>query len=105
MALFVAVHLASRREGSSGIPATARDGFAAALAVVGFVLLDREMSGTWLTGSWAILGFALAAYGFLVRDRVSRWSSLLVLGVCVGKVVIFDMAQFEMPVKIATLLT
>ena len=63
------------------------------------------MTGTWLTGSWAILGFTLAAYGFLVRDRVSRWSSLLVLAVCAGKVVIFDLARFDMPVKIATLIT
>lgn len=105
MAIFVAIHLASRRQASKRAYSLARDAFAAAIAVTGFVLLAHEMTGTWLTGSWAILGFALAAYGFLVRDRVSRWSSLLVLGVCLGKVVIFDMATFEMPVKIATLLT
>lgn len=105
LAIFVGIHLASRRETPSRVHALSRDGFAAAMSVLGFVLLDREMSGTWLTGSWAVLGFALAAYGFLVRDRVSRWSSLLVLGVCLGKVVLFDLATFEMPVKIATLIT
>ncbi|HZL72970.1 MAG TPA: DUF2339 domain-containing protein, partial [Planctomycetota bacterium] len=105
LALFVAIHLASRRDVSQGIHALARDGFAAAMAVLGFVLLEREMTGTWLTGSWAVLGFALAGYGFLFRDRISRWSSLLILGVCLGKVVIFDLATFEMPVKIATLIT
>jgi len=105
LVIFVAAHLATRRGVPAGLPSWARDLFAAAMSVTGFVLLAREMSGTWLTGSWAILGFALAGYGFIVRDRISRWSSLLVLGVCLGKVAIFDLATFDMPVKIATLVT
>ncbi len=103
--VFLAIHLASRIEPQGRLHALARDAFAGAMALTGFVLLAREMTGTWLTGTWAVLGFALAGYGFLVRDRVSRWSSLLVLGVCLGKVAIFDLATFDMPVKIATLLT
>ena len=105
IAILLAVHLLSREEKPGAIRSWSRDVVAAAMALVGFILLDREMSGTWLTGSWAILGLALAAYGFLVRDRISRWSSLIVLGICAGKVAIFDLARFEMPVKIATLIT
>ena len=105
LVLFLAIHVASRRLTSGGLYSQARDVFAAGVAITGFVLLAREMTGTWLTGSWAVLGFALAGYGFLCRDRISRWSSLLVLGVCLGKVAIFDLATFDMPVKIATLLT
>ena len=105
LAILAAIHLASRRDSSSLLPSLARDGVAGAMATAGFVLLAREMTGTWLTGSWAILGFALAGYGFLVRDRISRWSSLLVLAVCLGKVAIVDLATYDMPVKIATLLT
>ncbi|HZN62616.1 MAG TPA: DUF2339 domain-containing protein [Planctomycetota bacterium] len=105
LAIFVVIHLASRREAPGAVHSTARDAVAGAVALTGFVLLAHEMTGTWLTGSWALLGFALAGYGFLFRDRVSRWSSLLILGVCLGKVAIFDLATFDMPVKIATLLT
>jgi len=104
-ATFLAIHLASRRDTTEAGYVFNRDVFGAAIAVTLFTLLAHEMTGTWLTGSWAVLGFALAAYGFIVRDRVSRWSSLLVLGICLGKVAIFDLATFDMPVKIATLLT
>jgi hypothetical protein len=99
LGILAAMHLAGQRG------AWTRNLVAGAMALAGFALLAKEMSGTWLTLSWAVLGFALAGYGFLVRDRVSRWSSLIVLGICLGKVVLFDLAQFEMPVKIATLIT
>jgi uncharacterized membrane protein len=105
LGILAAVHVASRIRFPAGFPTAARDLVAAAMAVGGFVLLAREMSGTWLTWSWAMLGFVLAGYGFLLKDRVCRWSSLILLGVCVGKVVLFDLPTFEMPVKIATLLT
>lgn len=105
LGILAAVHVTSRIRFPEGFPTAARDLVAAAMAVGGFVLLAREMSGTWLTWSWAMLGFVLAAYGFLMKDRVCRWSSLILLGICVGKVVLFDLPNFEMPVKIATLLT
>ena len=105
IAILLTVHLTGRREGATQLYSFARDLIGVGLATAGFILLEREMTGTWLTGSWAVWGFALAAYGFLANDRVSRWSSLLLLGFCAGKVAIFDLATFEMPVKIATLIT
>lgn len=105
LAIFAAIHVTSTKAVLAKWPSVARDVVAGMMAVAGFVLLAREMSGTWLTWSWAILGFVLAGYGFAVKDRVCRWASLLVLAVCVGKVTVFDLATFSMPVKIATLLT
>jgi hypothetical protein len=105
LAIFAAIHVTSAKAALAKWPSVARDVVASMMAVAGFALLAREMSGTWLTWSWAILGFVLAGYGFAVKDRVCRWASLLVLAVCVGKVAVFDLATFSMPVKIATLLT
>jgi hypothetical protein len=67
-----------------------------------FLVLARSVEGNWLTGSWALLAVGLAFYGFLVRDRMCRWTSLLVLAVCLGKLFLFDFPSFTMPVKIVT---
>ncbi len=94
--------LLSREEGFPLVWNLVRAGMTLSLVSILFLVLARSVEGTWLTGSWALLSVALAIYGFLLRDRMCRWSSLLVLAICIGKLFLFDFGSFIMPVKIAT---
>ncbi len=106
--LFLAMHFWVRRgsgswkEDKGMVMNLVRMGMTLSMAAALFMVLARSVEGTWLTGSWAILAVGLAFYGFLLRDRMCRWSSIVVLAVCLGKLFLSDFSSFAMPVKIAT---
>jgi uncharacterized membrane protein len=59
------------------------------------LLLYNEVSGQMLTEAWALEGALLLIVGFAERQRVLRYSGLLLLGVCVLKVFFYDLRNLE----------
>lgn len=59
------------------------------------VLLFYEVSGSLLTVAWGLEGVALLGAGFPLRERILRLSGLLLLGVCILKVFVYDLRELE----------
>src|SRR5205085_5826825 len=48
-----------------------------------------------LSGFWAVTGFAALVYGLVRDDRRLRIGGLVLLGLAVGKVFLYDLAKLE----------
>jgi len=59
------------------------------------LLLFYEVSGRLLTVAWGLEGLVLLVAGFLLRQRVLRLLGLLLLGVCILKVFVYDLRQLD----------
>lgn len=59
------------------------------------MLLFYEVSGNLLTVAWGLQGAVLLGVGFPARERVLRLSGLLLLGVCILKVFVYDLRELE----------
>ncbi|MBI3192414.1 MAG: DUF2339 domain-containing protein, partial [Pedosphaera parvula] len=97
--LFAQQHLVRRLDTGSRIPTpfhSAAIWLAAAtlwLFVSRWVLL--KSGGFYLTASWAALAFLLFGAGFLLRERVHRWSGLTVLALALGRAGLIDVWRLE----------
>jgi uncharacterized membrane protein len=58
-------------------------------------LVWRQVSGSMLTVAWGILGLALLASGFPLRDRILRISGLVLLLGCILKLFAWDLRHLE----------
>jgi hypothetical protein len=58
-------------------------------------ILWGEVSGGWLTTSWALTGLALLATGFVVDGRTLRLEGLGLLLVCILKAFLYDLRNLE----------
>ena len=47
-------------------------------------------SGFYLTASWSAFAFALIGGGVVLREKIYRWSGLMILAIALGRIVIFD---------------
>ncbi|MFH0926468.1 MAG: DUF2339 domain-containing protein [bacterium] len=59
------------------------------------LLLYLETEGNFLTAFWAVEGFILLVVGMLVKERIFRWSGLLLFIVCIVKAFLVDMRGLE----------
>jgi hypothetical protein len=59
------------------------------------LLLYQGISGRALTIAWGIQGMALLAAGFPLRDRIPRFSGLVLLLVCILKLFFYDLSNLE----------
>jgi uncharacterized membrane protein len=64
------------------------------------LLLYNEVSGQMLTEVWALEGASLLVLGFAERERVLRYSALVLLGVCMLKVFFYDLRNLETVARI-----
>jgi uncharacterized membrane protein len=71
---------------------------AATLGAAWFLLF--EVSGSWLTVAWGLQGVALLVAGFALRERGVRLTGLALLGVCIAKLFLYDVAELEMVFRI-----
>ena len=51
--------------------------------------------GFYLTMSWTMLAFLFFVAGYILKERVYRWSGLVLLGVGVVRVTLFDLWRLE----------
>lgn len=58
-----------------------------------------------LTVAWAGVGLALLPLGFLAGRRVVRFASFSLLGLTLGKIIMVDLSQVDLPVRILVLIT
>jgi uncharacterized membrane protein len=70
------------------------------VAAMGFGLyltrwIQQDGGGASLTAAWAVLAFALFVAGFLLRERVYRWTGLGVLGLALARVVLVDVWKLD----------
>jgi uncharacterized membrane protein len=105
------------REGEAVVSGGGIDGLAAALdrsaapvlfAAATFLLswfLLFEVAGRWLTVAWGLQGVALLATGFVLRARRVRFTGLALLGVCIAKLLLYDVAELEMIFRIFSFIT
>jgi hypothetical protein len=54
-----------------------------------------QAGGFYLTVAWGFLALLLFNAGFLLRERVYRWAGLALLGLGLGRVVLFDVWKLE----------
>ena len=66
-----------------------------AATICAAALVWRQVSGSMLTVAWGILGLALLASGFPLRDRILRISGLVLLLVCILKLFAWDLRHLE----------
>ena len=59
------------------------------------ILVWRQVSGSMLTVAWGVLGLALLASGFPLRDRILRISGLVLLLACILKLFAWDLRHLE----------
>ena len=58
-------------------------------------LLGLEMSGYYLSIAWAVFGFLLLMYGFLAGKSRIRLQAIVVLGLAILKIFLYDVWQLE----------
>jgi hypothetical protein len=67
-------------------------------------VVERGFTGCfYLTASWSLFAFAIIALGAALRERMYRWLGLAVIGLAVGRVVIFDVWKLETIYRIVSL--
>ena len=67
-------------------------------------VVERGFTGCfYLTASWSLFAFAIIAAGAVLRERIYRWLGLAVIGLAVGRVVIFDVWKLETIYRIVSL--
>lgn len=49
----------------------------------------------YLTASWSMFAFGLIALGVVVRERMYRWLGLVIIGIAVGRAMIFDVWKLQ----------
>jgi uncharacterized membrane protein len=64
-----------------------------------------EVSGRWLTVAWGLQGVALLVAGFALHARRVRFTGLTLLGVCIVKLLIYDVSELEMVFRIFSFIT
>ena len=72
-------------------------GFIIAIAYLLLHVLWRAASREYLTALWTIGGFGLFGLGLLLKERAYRLAGLSVIGVSVGRAVIYDFWQIQEP--------
>ena len=64
-----------------------------------WLLLSRwvllEAGGFYLTVAWGFLALLMFNAGLLLRERVYRWAGLALLGLALGRVIVFDVWKLE----------
>jgi len=78
--------------------------FGSATVLLSWFLLF-EVAGRWLTVAWGLQGVALLTTGFLLRARHVRFTGLALLGVCIAKLLLYDVAELEMIFRIFSFIT
>jgi uncharacterized membrane protein len=58
-------------------------------------LLYQKIEAAMLTEAWALEGLALVIGGFVRRDRLTRLSGLVLLGICLVKLFLYDLSNLE----------
>ncbi len=58
-----------------------------------------------LTVAWATVGLALLPIGFFSSRRSVRFASFSLLGMTLGKIVLIDLSQVDLPIRIAVLIS
>ncbi len=58
----------------------------------------------WVSIAWALYGGGLIALGFVRRRAYLRWAGLIVFGITLAKVVLFDMASLDVVYRIGSFL-
>jgi uncharacterized membrane protein len=62
---------------------------------LGLFALRRMLPAAYLTFGWAVLGFALLAFGFAVKARAYRIAGLVALAFSLMRAVFYDLAKLE----------
>ena len=78
----------------------ARELFSILATILLSTLLSHEVSPGILTVAWALEGLVLLAIGFPAGESILRRSGLLLLGVCIVKVLGYDLQQLDALTKI-----
>ncbi|OGK11631.1 MAG: hypothetical protein A2W80_12500 [Candidatus Riflebacteria bacterium GWC2_50_8] len=63
-------------------------------------LLYVQVSGGFLTLAWSLMGMGLLAAGFMLKDRLLRFSGLGLVLLCIIKVFLYDARTLEAPLRI-----
>jgi uncharacterized membrane protein len=61
--------------------------------------LARDLS---YSAVWLVYGASVMVLGFLKRESVLRWQALLIIGITIGKVFLYDVAQLRQGYRIVS---
>jgi hypothetical protein len=78
------------------------------LALWGFVsrwvIIHSGGAHFYLTGSWALVAFALFGIGFVLREIIYRWAALTIIACALARVVTLDVWKLQTINRILSLL-
>lgn len=63
-------------------------------------LLYLKISGSLLSLAWAATGALLLVSGFLLREKPSRYTGLVLMAICLVKLFFYDLQYLEVPFRI-----
>ena len=92
---FFAAHRLIARDAESKIDRWARPAFPMLGATLLAALLYNEVSGRVLTAAWGAEGALLLIAGFILGERVMRFSGLALFLFCILKLFIYDLSSLE----------
>lgn len=75
--------------------------FAGNLALISLSSLPQNAR---LTIAWAAVGLALLPIGFIAARRVVRFTSFSLLGLTLAKIIMIDLSQVDLPIRIVVLI-
>jgi hypothetical protein len=84
------------------IDSHARAAFACAAIILLTGLLYQRIDAKALTEAWALEAVLLLVVGFLRKDQLGRVSGLLLLGICVLKLFLYDLSNLETLARICS---
>ena len=58
--------------------------------------VSNEVRGGWTTLGWSLSGLFIMGYGFLVKEVPYRRTALAILGLCILRIVVIDIAGLEL---------
>lgn len=57
--------------------------------------IQVQSGGFFLTVGWTVLGFVVLVLGFVLRERMHRWTGLAMLGLAIARVGIYDFWRLD----------
>jgi uncharacterized membrane protein len=101
--------LARRLPGKFGMPDPIHTllicaGFATVFSWLTHWVMDRASGSFYLTASWSLFALALFGMGILWRERLYRWLGLAMIGLSLGRIVLFDVWRLDTVYRILSLM-
>ncbi|MFT4308890.1 MAG: DUF2339 domain-containing protein [Candidatus Woesearchaeota archaeon] len=93
--LYIQSRMLLGKEGDDAIRKSLGIGYSYAATLLGVVMIMIEMQGYWISIGWSIYALILMAVGISTGDKQLRFQGIIVFGLTIIKVFLFDTRNLE----------